>query len=59
MHWPQIIWATMVLFGLGLSFARSGRQKIGRHDFTADLIAVTLGAALLYWGGFFDVWVNK
>uniref|UniRef100_A0A6M3MH00 Uncharacterized protein n=1 Tax=viral metagenome TaxID=1070528 RepID=A0A6M3MH00_9ZZZZ len=53
---PQIIMLVLLMYGFGIECERHGKvmpQKI--HNCRSGVIAVILHIALLYWGGFFDV----
>lgn len=52
-HWPQMIWISIVLISVGMEIAKHGEPKEGDHDAWSTIIAAVLLAALLYWGGFF------
>jgi hypothetical protein len=51
-HWPQMIVAALMLFGIGISVAKYGQQKTDKYDITDVLIGPGIVAALLYFGGF-------
>ncbi|EHW2218196.1 transglycosylase SLT domain-containing protein [Salmonella enterica subsp. enterica serovar Abony] len=53
MYWPQVIWAVMVLLGLGIELARHGQPRTGKHSFWWQLSGTALVAGLLWSGGFF------
>lgn len=52
--WPQYTYLAMVFIGLILTAALNGKPKTGNHNFSLSLMAVLLGAFILYSGGFFD-----
>lgn len=54
----QIIYLILVGFSLAVSFVKHGEPKKGNYNFWVDLISTLLHAALLSWGGFFDVWMK-
>ena len=53
LHAPQLIYLALVVLSLGISMAKHGTPKEGNHSIFVDVIAVSLGCLLLYWGGFF------
>ena len=53
--WPQIIYLSLILLGLGLQIDRHGKPKDGTHNIWVDLFSTGLIMLILYWGGFFDV----
>lgn len=52
LHWPQITYAGLILFGMGVSCARYGQPKKDTYDFIDILVAPAICAAILYFGGF-------
>jgi hypothetical protein len=50
---PQIIWLVLIGVSLGGDIARHGKPKTGTYNANHSVIAVALGAGLLWWGGFF------
>jgi len=56
---PQLIYIALILTSLVLSGYRHGKDKKGKYNLWADLIAMALMVGLLYWGGFFDPIIIK
>jgi len=54
MHWPQIIYLALMFLGLGISAANNEKQRTP-ESFGFTLLNKIWMLALLYWGGFFDV----
>jgi len=52
---PQIVYLLLMALGLGIAMERHGKPKADKYNFTIDLISTALSAALLWWGGFFNV----
>ncbi len=51
MAWPQIIFITIMALGTGVTLAQHG-------DLKKDFINTAVTLLLLWWGGFFDVWLS-
>jgi hypothetical protein len=51
---PQICYLLLVALGIGIALSEHGKPKEGKHNFLTHLIGVSVGLAILYWGGFFD-----
>ena len=56
---PQIIYLLLVLAGLLVRAHEHGNLRKGKHNFWISLISLSLSMYILYWGGFFDVILNK
>lgn len=54
---PQIIFLTMVLISLLLEANRHRQPKQGNNSFWVALVATIISLGLLYWGGFFAVFL--
>ena len=54
MYWPQVIWAVLVLLGLGIELARHAQARTGKHSFWWQLFGSVTIAWLLWCGGFFS-----
>ena len=54
MYWPQVVWAVLVLLGLGIELARHGQNRTGKHSFWWQLFGSVTVAWLLWCGGFFS-----
>lgn len=54
MYWPQVVWAVLVLLGLGIELARYGQARTGKHSFWWQLFGSVTVAWLLWCGGFFS-----
>ncbi len=54
MYWPQVVWAVLVLLGLGIELARHGQARTGKHSFWWQLFGSATVAWLLWCGGFFS-----
>lgn len=52
MDWPQLIWVFFAGSGLAFKATEGGQQ------FWTQIVTVILVAGLLYWGGFFNVWIQ-
>lgn len=50
--WPQIIYAGLILFSMGIAAARYGQTKNDRYDLIDVLLGPAASFALLWWGGF-------
>ena len=50
---PQMIYLSLIIFGLGISIVKHGKTKEGKNNFFTDLIGSIIVVSLLYWGGFF------
>lgn len=55
---PQLIYLFFGTLNLGLSIAMHGRPQKD-HDAWATVIAMLMGQSLLYWGGFYDCFLNQ
>lgn len=55
----QIVYLVLFIFSLCNSAHRHGKPKSGRESFVIDFISLILQFMLMYWGGFFDVIINK
>lgn len=53
LHWPQIVWLTLVLIGLGMSLEQHGKPRTGRHNVWLSLFGGGVGFWIVYGGGFF------
>ncbi len=52
---PQIIYLSIAFIGLLYVANQHGKPKIGTYNIFTQLVGVALSMALLYFGGFFDV----
>jgi len=52
---PQLIIIMLWMLGLGIMMSKHGRPKKGNENAWAHLISIVITAAILCWGGFFDV----
>jgi hypothetical protein len=52
---PQFVMVCLVFIGLGMAIAKHGDPKTGNENFFVTLISTAIGHAILYWGGFYDV----
>jgi hypothetical protein len=52
---PQILMIVWLALGLGVGLALHGKVVSEPKNFGHSVVATTVIAALLYWGGFFDV----
>lgn len=50
--WPQYVYLSLVVFGLGLSLANHGKSR-SNESFWVTLFSAILSIFLLYSGGFF------
>lgn len=57
MAWPQLIIVVLMAIGLGVAIAKHGEAR-SPHSAGVALIAFFLNFALLWWGGFFNVWLS-
>ena len=55
----QIVYLVLLVFTLCDAAYRHGKPRTGRRNFIIDFIALFLQFILMYWGGFFDVIINK
>lgn len=51
MNAPQIIWIILTACGVGVAAAKNGQSH--KYNGAATFVGSILGAALLWWGGFF------
>jgi hypothetical protein len=51
---PQIIVILIWGLGLGVELANHGKNRTGKHNFFNKLIGVSITAAILGMGGFFE-----
>lgn len=56
---PQIIEITWILVALFVFSHYHGKEKTGKYNFFIALISQLIQLAILYYGGFFDVFLNK
>lgn len=56
---PQMIYIILAAMSLGINLVRHGQDKEGKESFWVHLIAATITFSLLYWGGFFDVFLGE
>ena len=42
MYWPQVVWAVLVLLGLGIELARHGQARTGKHSFWWQLFGTAI-----------------
>lgn len=54
LHAPQLIFIALLVLGTGVSLAKHGQPKEGRHNFTLAVLSDAIVIGLLYWGGFFS-----
>lgn len=54
----QLIYVALTLMSLGMNFAKHGEQKTGKHDGWSSFVSTAIIYAILYWGGFFDVFLK-
>lgn len=52
---PQIIVLVLCLIELGYVLAKDGEPKNNNYSFIVTLIGNIIMLALLWWGGFFDI----
>jgi hypothetical protein len=52
---PQIVMICLVFLGLGMAMAKHGQPRTGNENFFVTLISAVISHAVLYWGGFYDV----
>ena len=55
---PQVIYVLLALVNLFLVAYLHGKPKTVTWNFWSGFITTILMSALLYWGGFFNVWVD-
>lgn len=53
LHWPQIVWLTLVLIGFGTSLEQHGKPRTGRHNVWLNLFGAGVAFWIVYSGGFF------
>lgn len=51
---PALIYLAISILGLGMTWAKNGEPKDGKHSLGVHLIGCAIAWGLLYWGGFFD-----
>ena len=54
MEWPQIVTIFLYAMSIGIDLERHGEQKTGKHNVVTTLIAIAIGASILYAGGFWS-----
>jgi hypothetical protein len=52
---PQIILLILVGMGLGIALVKHGEENKRKYNFWLEALSSAIMLALLYWGGFFDV----
>jgi hypothetical protein len=52
---PQLIYLVLVALGCGIAINEHGTPRTGNHNCIGHFIGISIGFALLYWGGFWDV----
>jgi len=55
---PQIIFLMILFLRGGISIERHGRERTGKYNFFIDLVSGLVMLSLLFWGGFFDVFIK-
>lgn len=53
--WPQVVWFALLVFSIADAAVHHGKPRKGKHSVWIQLLAGSISAALLYWGGFFAV----
>ncbi len=49
----QHVYIALVIINLFVTAARDGKPRTGKYSFACDFVALLVGAALLWWGGWF------
>lgn len=52
-HWPQLVWITLALVGVGIAIEQHGKPRTGKHNMWSSIVAFILAWFTLYFGGFF------
>ena len=55
---PQIIILFLIVLSIGSSLESHDKPKTGKNSFWSSLISNAILLALLWWGGFFDVFLG-
>lgn len=55
---PQLIFLAFQFLALGISLAQHGKPNTGTENFGISLIAFLGVNGLLYWGGFYNVFLR-
>ena len=56
---PQIIYISLFLISLGITLAKQGELRKPRKYNTIEFLLIrSIGIAILYYGGFFDVLIE-
>ncbi|MBH2976839.1 transglycosylase SLT domain-containing protein [Serratia marcescens] len=54
MQWPQITWVVLVVLSLGVTLAKHGEPRTGKHSFWWQIFGIAATGWLLWCGGFFS-----
>ena len=57
MAWPQIILIVLTCLSMGISLQKHGDPERGTYNAWGNAIGCLITFSLLWWGGFFDVWI--
>lgn len=52
LHWPQLLYAGLILFGMGNAYAKYGQQKTDSYDLGDVIFGPAIVIVILYFGGF-------
>ena len=55
---PQLIFIVLVFISLLFNARDHGKPKKGNDNFWFPFIAAVIKFSLLYWGGFFDIFIK-
>lgn len=55
---PQIIFFVLTIISLMIAAREHGYPKTGDHNVVVTIISTVLNIWLLWWGGFFDVFIT-
>lgn len=54
--WPQLIYLALCLFSFGVTVAKHGEPT--KYNAGGQLVALLIILPILYWGGFFNVFLK-
>jgi len=52
---PQILIISLGMIGLGINISKHGESETGKHNVWTSITSLSMYWAILYYGGFFDV----
>jgi hypothetical protein len=55
---PQILMLVLFSIALGIDISKHGEPKTGTNNCIIGIIAIGIQTAILWWGGFWDVFIK-